>query len=332
MRRIAVALFLPVLLMASTLSATAREIKKDFHESFDVKEGFRLHLEHGDGDVTITSWDKDVLDVKVRYRAELKSFGIGGKHYFDVQFRQRDNVIHVIGRVKSSSSIGFRYFKRHEYTYTIRAPKYLELDLEGEDGDVEIENWQGRIDCTLEDGDVDLRDVISDRTKISIEDGDLHIDHLEGDLLVDGEDGDIVLRDAKTRQCRIRLEDGDVIIKQSEGDFEISVDDGEVNLDRVRAGMLEVSAEDGDVELDLLSVDRIDLDIRVHDGDVTVNIEPGISAAFSIDTHDGRIRTDLPSAQDVKKGRDRISGKIGEGEGRIHIRTADGNVTLRESR
>ena len=319
MRKVVFVLFISVLLMASALSAAAREIKKDFHESFDVEEGFRLHLKHGDGDVTVTPWDKDVLDVKVQYRAEVKSFGLGGKHYFDVDFREGEDVIHVIGKEESSGSIGFHHFKLYE------------LDLEGEDGDVEIENWEGEIDCTLEDGDIELQDIFAGRTQIDLEDGDLRIDHLEGDLLVDGEDGDVVLRDAKTGQCRIRLEDGDVTIRQSEGDFEIDLDDGDVDFDRVRAGMLEVSAKDGDVELNLLKVDRIDLDIRVYDGDVAVDLEPGISALFSIDTHEGRIRTDLPGARDLEEGRDHTSGEIGSGEGRIHIRTVDGNVTLRES-
>jgi DUF4097 and DUF4098 domain-containing protein YvlB len=326
------ALLAPVLLMALTGSAGAREIKKDFHESFDVEKGAILHLRHGDGDVTITPWDKDVLDVEVRYRAEAKTFGVGGKHQFSVEFKETGSVIHVIGKETSSSSIGFHHFKLHEYTYTIRAPEYLELNLDGDDGDVDIEDWQGKIECTLEDGDIDLRNIISGETNIDLEDGDLRIDGLEGNLSVDGEDGDVVLRDAETQQCRIRLEDGDLTIRRSEGDFEIDVSDGEIDLDRVRAGMLELSAEDGDVELDLLKVDRIDLDIRAYDGDVTVDLEPGMSAAFSIDTHDGRIRTDLPGARDLEKGRDQVSGEIGSGEGRIHIRTVDGDVTLRESR
>jgi DUF4097 and DUF4098 domain-containing protein YvlB len=332
MRRTVFALFAAVLLMASTISAEAREIKKYFHESFDVGKGSILHLRHGDGDVTITPWDKDVLDVEVRYRAESKTFGIGGKHHFSVEFRETGSVIHVMGKEESSSSIGFHHYKLHEYAYTIRAPEYLELTLDGDDGDVDIEDWQGKIECTLEDGDIDLRSIFSGQTSIDLEDGDLRIDGLEGDLLFNGEDGDIVLRDAKTQQCRIRLEDGDVTIKRSEGEFEINVEDGDIDLDRVRARLLEVSAEDGDIELDLLKVDRIDLDIRAYDGDVTVNLEPGMSAIFSIDTHDGRIKTDLPGAQDVEKERDHTSGEIGDGEGRINIRTADGNITLRESR
>ena len=332
MKKLAFALLVPSLLIASTMSATGREIKKDIHKSFDVQEGNRLHLKHGDGDVTITPWDKDVVDVKVHYRADSKLLGLGGKHHFDVEFRQSEDVIHVIGKVKRSSSIGFSYFKRYEYTYTIRAPRYLELDLEGDDGDVDIENWQGKIDCRLDDGDVSLQDILSTSTRIRLEDGDLHIDGLEGNLSIDGDDGDVVLRECKTRLCRINLKDGDLTIKRSQGDFEIDVDDGDVELYQLRAGMLDIRTADGDIDLDLLKVHRIDMDIIAEDGDITVDFEQGISAVFSIDTDDGRIRVDLPNADLFTKRRHRIEGELHGGKGRIRIRTADGNVTLRESR
>jgi DUF4097 and DUF4098 domain-containing protein YvlB len=309
MNKSACVILLPFLLIASAIPTTAREIKKDFHESFDVKEGATLHLKHGDGDVTITPWDKDIVDVSVHYRAELKSVGIGGKHYFDVEFRQSDDAIHVIGKVRSSGSIGFRYFKRQEYTYTVRAPRYLELDLEGEDGDVDIRNWQGKIFSRLDDGDIRLQDILSPKTQIRLEDGDLDVDGLQGDLSVHAEDGDIVLRECKSQLCRIKLEDGDIRVRLSEGDFEISIEDGDVTLDQVRAGLLDIRAGGGDIELDLLKTEGIDLDISAEDGDVTVDLEPGISATVSIDTDEGRIRTNLP---------DRIS-------------TSDGNVVLRES-
>lgn len=332
MRRSAFVFLFLFFVIASACSAYAKKLNKDFHEGFDVKKGAILNLKHGDGDVTITPWDKDVLDVEVRYRAEYKTIGIGGKLEFDVEFKKTGDIIHVISQEKCSGSIGFHSHRKYEHTYTIRAPEYLELDLDGEDGDVDVENWQGNIDCTLEDGDINLRDIFSDLTNVNLEDGDLRIDGLEGDLLVDGEDGDVVLRDAEIQQCRIRLEDGDLTIKRSQGEFEINVEDGDVTLDQVRAGMLDIRTEDGDVEIDLLKTEGIDLDIRAGDGNVTVDLESGISTAFSIETDEGRIRTDLPGAEKFNKERHRISGEIHGGKGRIRIRTADGNVVLRESR
>jgi hypothetical protein len=332
MRRPAFVFLFLFFVIASASSADAKKLNKDFHESFDVKKGAILNLKHGDGDVTITPWDQDVLDVEVRYRAEYKTIGIGGNLQFDVEFRKTGDVIHVIGKEKCSGSIGFHSHRKYEHTYTIRAPEYLELDLEGEDGDVKIEEWEGKISCDLEDGDIELESVSSPRTQIRIEDGDIHIDGLKGDLSLKGEDGDVTIREAEIPQCRIDLEDGDIDIRRAKGDFDISVSDGDVILDQIRAGMLEISTGDGDIELDLLKADHLDLDITADDGDVTVDLEPGISATFRIDTDEGRIRTDLPGEEDFRKRRHRVSGEIYGGQGRIRIRTLDGDVVLRESR
>ena len=43
-------------MMGST--AAAEEVERDFHETFEVREGMRLHLEHGDGDVSLKTWDQ----------------------------------------------------------------------------------------------------------------------------------------------------------------------------------------------------------------------------------------------------------------------------------
>jgi hypothetical protein len=331
MRRFICLLVLPILAVAATVPALAKDFSKDFHRSFDVKQGTVLHLEHGDGDVTITPWDKNVIDVEVHYRAEVKSLGVGGRVHFDVQFDQSGDVIKVIGEERIRGSVGFRYFRRYEYTYDIRAPRYVRLDLEGEDGDVDIRNWRAEINCTLEDGDVELEDVVSPRTQIDLEDGDVSIHGLEGELMVDAEDGDVDLSRCKVSRCRISLEDGDLTVRQSEGDFEIDVEDGDVNLYELRAGSLEITASDGDIDLDLLKSDDVDWDISAEDGDVSVDLESGISAGFTIETEEGRIRLDVPDAADLRERKHRASGELHGGQGRIRIDTAAGDVTLRES-
>jgi hypothetical protein len=331
MKRFICTLVVPAVIVAGTLSAPAKEISKDFHKSFEIKEGAALHLEHGDGDVTITPWDKDVVDVEVHYRAEARSVGVGGRVDFDVEFEQAGDVVRVIGRERIGGSVGFRYFKQYDYTYDIRAPRYVRLDLEGEDGDVDIRNWRAKIDCILEDGDIELEDIVSPRTQLQVEDGNVNVDELEGELIVDVEDGDVDLRLCKTPRCRVSAEDGDVTIRQSEGSFEIDVEDGDVSLSELRADALEIRACDGDLDLDLLKADNIDWDISTEDGDITIDMEKGISASFAIETDEGRVRVDLPGAADLRKKKHRASGELHGGKGRIRIDTSDGDVTLRES-
>jgi len=331
--KIGLAMFLNLFLIITlTHSAPGKDISKDYHESFMVSEGTTLHLTFGDGDVTITPWDKNVLDIKVKYRAKVKSIGVGGNRDFEVEFRESGNDIYVTGREFHSISFGILSSRHYEYRYTIRAPRYLILDLRGEDGDVEIEDWAGEIECKMDDGDLQLRHIVAPHIDIRFADGNISIEDLEGELEIMGDDGNISIENCKTPQASIELEDGNVIIRDSGGNFKIATDDGNVKMFRTHVKQMDIHTEDGRVDLDLVKSRDIDLTIRTIDGNVTVDLEAGISASFSIDTNDGRIRTALSRATIIQKNHHTVTGKLYGGEGQIRISTMDGNVTLRELR
>ncbi|MFH1843125.1 MAG: DUF4097 family beta strand repeat-containing protein, partial [bacterium] len=277
-----------LLLLASV--ALGEDIEKDYHEEFDVEPGHRLHLVHGDGDVTITPWDQDVLDVQVRYRATVKKIGFGRSPSFEVEFDQDGRTVHVVGREEGGVTIGSLSWNEHEYIYIIRAPEYLVLDLNGDDGDVEIEDWRGDIECQLDDGNIELVDVRNKITSISLEDGDLLIQGLSGDLDVDLEDGEVEISDLSSDNCRVVAEDGDIEIEDSEGNFTLGTEDGEIIVKNTLAEEMEVSASDGDIEIELRQTADLDLHAESEDGDITVIVEDGTSASFTIDVDDGDIR------------------------------------------
>lgn len=327
----AVMVMVTVLLAASQAAATI--VNKDFHESFDVTEGAVLHLNSGDGDVVITPWDKDVVDVTVRYHAEFKGWKLGGEPDFDVDFSQDGRSIRVTGM---ETGIGFgifyTYLRRHEYRYTISAPAYVRLDITGDDGDIRVSAWRSGIDCEVDDGDMYLSDIVADRVRVDMEDGDLRIENLAADLSISADDGDISMLACDVPSCRIRFNDGDLDVTDSSGAFDLAIDDGDVRFDRVAARKLDARGEDGDMDIELRSVEDIDVDVALDDGSIVMTIEPGMSLGFALDCDDGRIEVLLPGAVRLEQGRHWASGEIGGGEGRIRIRTADGSILLREGK
>ncbi len=331
MRTQAVALLALAALAMIAAPATGREIDKNFHESFNVREGVTLRLEHGDGDVTIRPWDQDVIDVAVRYRGEIITIGFGDGPDFSVEFRETDDEIYVAGREEAGGFAFIRTVNDLEYTYTISAPSYAMLDLTGDDGDVRVTGWTADIDCALDDGDVELRDTVNERTRISLEDGDITIRALTAELLIRGDDGDVRITDSIIPYGRIAVEDGDVSVRQSSGDFEIDVDDGDVALLAVEAERVEVRSDDGDVDVELVSTTVVDVDLTSDDGDISLVLAEGTSVAFLVTMDDGRVDLDLPGATGLDRSEHRMSGEIYGGEGRVRIRTADGNIVLSEA-
>ncbi len=332
-KTILVSIFSFLLLFAGSGMATAKEINKDFHQSFDVKEGDTLNLRFGDGDVKILPWDKNIIDVSVRYRADIDTVGIrlGRKQEFDVEFRQTSNTVYVTGREPTYATIGFHNERIYEYIYEIHSPAYIVLDLDGDDGDVEIENWAAEIECRIDDGDIRLRDIACQKTTIWGEDGDMEIDNLSSDLTIELDDGDVTLTACDMDRCRVEGEDGKIKIVQSKGSFDISVDDGDVVMEQIEAQGLSIMAEDGDIEVDLLSGETLDADIRTDDGDINIDFERGFSVSFHASADDSdSIRLDLSDLEDYREDEETKSGSINGGNGRLRIRTADGNVKITE--
>jgi DUF4097 and DUF4098 domain-containing protein YvlB len=313
--------------------AAAKEFNKDFHQSFDVKKGDRLSLRFGDGDVKIIPWEKNIIDVNVRYKADINIIGIrlGGKQDFDVEFRQTANTVYVIGKEASSATIGYHNKRIYEYVYEIHSPQYIRLDLDGDDGNVEIEDWAAEIDCRIDDGDILLRNIVGGGTSIRGEDGEVRIENLTADLTIEVDDGDVTLTDCDMGCCRVEGNDGNVTISQSKGSFDIALDDGDVVLENIEAQRLKISTEDGDIEVDHLSAGKLDAEIKTNDGDVKISFDRGFSVSFTISADDADdIRLDLDNIENFEKDRRSTSGSINGGNGRLKIRTDDGNVTIKE--
>lgn len=313
-------------------TALAKEINKNFHQSFDVKEGDTLRLKHGDGNVQLTPWDKDIIDVKVCYRADIDAVGIrlGSKDDFNVEFRQTGNTVYVTGKETSRGTIGFYNKKQYEYIYEIHSPDYIKLDLDGDDGNVDISGWTAEIDCRIDDGNITLRNISGEKTTIRGEDGDIEIDNFTGDLTIELDDGDVFLTACDMPRCRLRTEDGDIEISESKGSFDITVDDGNVTMRQITSRGLIMRSEDGDIDLDLLADETLDADIRTDDGNVTVSLEKGFSLSFHVSADDvDYIRIDLDDIENYKEDDHSKSGRISGGNGRLKIRAADGDVTIK---
>jgi hypothetical protein len=297
--RASLACLIGLCLVFAASGAFAERIERDYHETFEVEPGHRLELEFGDGDVVIEPWDEDKVDVRVIYDAEHKRVGVGTSPSFEVDFRQSGPTVHVRGREGGYGGIGFFQHRVHEYVYEVKAPAYLELDLSGEDGDVEIEGWSGEIALRTEDGDVELVGIESPQIDVQIEDGDIDIDRLSGVLKITGEDGDLRVSDCSLTDARVRLEDGDATFSRCDGSARFDLGDGNLALERFRPDGVQVRTEDGDVELDLLAGEAMDVEIRTSDGDVFVDLAREASMAFTVNTGDGGIRIDMPNAVDV---------------------------------
>jgi hypothetical protein len=72
-----------------------------------------------------------------------------------------------------------------------------------------------------------------------------------------------------------------------------------------------------------------DVSIVTHNGRVEFTGPPHYSARVEVSVHNGTISTELPITLSGKLSRRRLQGTIGTGEGRLHVETYNGSVTMK---
>jgi len=316
-------LFILVLFTSAHVFA---EFTKEYHKTFKVEEGTKLHLRHGDGDVRVEPWDKNELQVDVFYRAAGDQ---EDEKLFRVEFDQRDNKIYIVGKEFRGSWTGDGR-RTYEYRFAIKAPAYILMDLEGDDGDVNVTGWRNDLMINLSDGNVDLEDIKAGIVEIDLEDGDLTIRRFEGELSVSCEDGDVILEEISSTFSDIGNQDGTVKIRNARGKFRIRTEDGNCRISGMKAEELDIRAQDGNVDIQI--VDEVSPRIKAscQDGNIDLEIPAGTDAELQINARRGSIRTNLDNPRIEMDEKDNFRAILGSGKGSIDLSASDGRVTVRQ--
>jgi hypothetical protein len=312
-----------VVVVLYTVDAFA-EFSKEYHKTFDVSKDTKLHLRHGDGNVSVTSWDKDQLQVDIYYRSA------GDKEdekLFRVDFDQQDQQIYITGK-EFRNFWGFtgRYLK--EYRYELKGPVYLLLDLKGDDGNVKIVNWRNDISVDLSDGDVDLENIRAGAVQIDMADGDLNIDGLDGELMVDCQDGDVILSDLNTTRSDISNQDGSVRITGASGSFKIRLADGSCHISGMKADELDLRTQDGNIRAELNGNESPQIRASCQDGNIDLILPSGTNAELQINGRRHSISTRLQNAKIERDEKDYLRAVLGNGAGSIELSAGDGRITV----
>lgn len=96
---------------------------------------------------------------------------------------------------------------------------------------------------------------------------------------------------------------------------------GDMNL-KTHNGSVKVYYCDSNEPIDEIS-------IVTYNGSVELAAPPDLSAKVDARTNNGSINTDLPITVSGKVSKNRLSGTIGSGEGRLYLETHNGSIRLR---
>jgi len=165
------------------------------------------------------------------------------------------------------------------------------------------------------------------RLELDTGSGGVQVSDHEGDLAVDAGSGGIRLE--RVRGATLTFDTGSGGIAGSDiTATRVGFDTGSggVRLRALRASDIRVDAGSGSVELGLLG-DVENLEVDTGSGGVTIAVPSTLGAELSIDVGSGGIESEIP-LDVMRRSRRELSGRIGDGKGRIQIETGSGGVRL----
>jgi DUF4097 and DUF4098 domain-containing protein YvlB len=109
-------------------------------------------------------------------------------------------------------------------------------------------------------------------------------------------------------------------------DLSIETGSGDIQMTGLIAPQVKLNTGSGAVTADV-SGELWNLSVETGSGDITLKVPPTIGAEVDIETSSGDIETDFEMAV-TRHARDHMTGRIGDGRGKIDIETGSGGIKL----
>ena len=157
-------LLLSLLLIATvSFSLSAQDARKEYTENFDVKQGVTLDTDTKYSDVELLNWEKSEIDilVEVEVDASSKSRAESALEKIDVRIGQSGNTVFL----ETEFENGWSRNVKTDIKITIKAPKWVNLDMDNSYGDLFIQEVSGLVLLDLKYGNMKAGSLTRGNTK-----------------------------------------------------------------------------------------------------------------------------------------------------------------------
>ncbi len=273
--------WLPVLLATLCLGIPEPTVAqtKTFDDTVDLAQGGRLTLEGNKGDIRVTAWDENRVEIKARIEAPRNvdaDYARRAVEATTVEVRVTDRSVSVRSNYDAvpyrERSWGGRSRSVPFVHYEIRAPRELTLEIEADRGDTEVDGFTGTIDLATDRGALEASNL-SGEIRLSIDRGERsRLSGIQGSLDVEADRTDLSIRDLSIdADSRVEIDRGDVDLEMAASQaFSLNAElsrranldsDFEITLERQSRHVMRGTINGGGPEL-MIEADRSTIRLR----------------------------------------------------------------------
>jgi DUF4097 and DUF4098 domain-containing protein YvlB len=307
--------------MANLLPAATETIEK----SFQVKPGGNLYLDSDIGSIRVETSGKTLVEVQVIQefrgwdRDKIDEF----LEDFTVEFKQSDNDIEIIGKLRREWKTG--WWDDLKVEYIIKVPVQFNVDLNTSGGSISVEDLEGEAEAHTSGGSLSFGNItgkVSGHTSggsIRLEGsrGDAYLRTSGGSISIGEVEGDV---DAKTSG-------GSVSIRKAAGEVNASTSGGSVTVEEVM-GAVDASTSGGSVTAYISKQPQKDCRLKTSGGTVTVYMDEDIAVDLDAKSSSGRVECDFKILIQGRQDEKWLRGEINGGGPELYLRTSGGNIYI----
>ncbi len=130
-----------LLIVAVNFSLSAQDASKTYSETYDISKGVTLSSDTKYSDIELLNWEKDVVDILVEVEVDASSDNRAREilEKIEVRISKSGNTVNLETDIDNGWSRNVKF----EINITIKAPKYINLDMENSYGDLFIQEVSG---------------------------------------------------------------------------------------------------------------------------------------------------------------------------------------------
>jgi lia operon protein LiaG len=162
---------------------------------------------------------------------------------------------------------------------------------------------------------------------IDVGSGAVQVTQARGNLRVDTGSGSVGLSDIRGQSVTVETGSGGVTASDlRSNELSVETGSGDIQVTGLTAPQVSLQTGSGSVAADL-SGEVWNVSVETGSGDITLKAPATLGAEVDIETSSGDIETDFEVAV-TRHARDHMTGRIGDGRGKIAIETGSGGIKL----
>ena len=312
-----------------TTSVWCDEARKVEEKTFDFDMDGNISLTADDGSIVIRSWDKEKVYLKMTMRAWGRNRREAERLLDEVEVKIQEGRKRLVIKVREHDyDDHFNFFdifdgefwREHRWRggivdFELTVPKRVNLKLRTDEGDIDVQGTEGKLTIDVDEGNVDVEDVLSNNVQIGVDEGDISLYHIIG-----RDDGFV----------KIDSDEGAIFIEDTEmGDVDVRTDEGEIDLRNVQTPRFWLTTDEGDIRADFQPVKNGSYRMESDEGDLEIFMPLNVNLQVRLQTYEGRIDSDFDlSIRDHDDG-ESMEGVIGRNEGMLRAYTDEGDIAIR---